>query len=179
MISKSRHIERAGRGNLTAQTLAPLEAVESGDVIRAQLAEIHYKLDYHTHVDDVSDIKLMHGADCKSLYDSPQRRGAHWCATPSKRGLDIDIEELRADVAEPYLVSERVNTRQTLTYCLTENDAQAADYVRHVLETDVYKLTGCLGADQAVAEMRNRHKGECYQANDPKQVQPSAPAICQ
>ena len=50
--------------------MAALEAVESGDLIRAHLAELHHGLGYKTHSEDVAAFKMVHVIDCKSLYDS-------------------------------------------------------------------------------------------------------------
>eukprot|EP00959_Pyramimonas_sp_CCMP1952_P296603 6204716-Pyramimonas_sp.AAC.1 len=63
-------------------------------MLRQHLVELHYGLGYRTHLDDVKAIKMVEVADCKSLYDLLQKRGA----VPSEKRLLIDIESLRNDL---------------------------------------------------------------------------------
>ena len=81
LVWRSHRVKRVVRSTLTAETMAALEAVESGDLIRAHLAEIHHELGYKTHAQDVAAIKMIHVTDCESLYDLLQKRGT----IPSER----------------------------------------------------------------------------------------------
>ena len=97
LVWRSHRIKRVVRSTLTAETMAALEAVESGDLIRAHLAEIHYGLDYKTHAQDVAAIKMIHVTDCKSLYDLLQKRGT----IPSERQLLFASELTGVSSREP------------------------------------------------------------------------------
>ena len=48
------------RSTFAVETMAALEAVESGDLVRARPAGTHYKLRYRAHADDVTDIKVIY-----------------------------------------------------------------------------------------------------------------------
>eukprot|EP00959_Pyramimonas_sp_CCMP1952_P136590 2858572-Pyramimonas_sp.AAC.1 len=74
--------------------MAALEVVESGDMRRQRLVELHRGLGYQTRMDDVKAINMVEVADCKSLRDLLQKRGA----VPSEKRLPIDIEPLRNDI---------------------------------------------------------------------------------
>ncbi|MDA8583367.1 hypothetical protein N9L68_04020 [bacterium] len=123
MVWRSHRVKRVVRSTLTAETMAALEAVESGDLIRAHLADIHYGLGYNTHAQDVPAIRMIHVTDCKSLYDLLQKSGT----IPSERRLLIDIEALRNDLDDNNVVSKWISTRQMLADCLTKSDPRAAD----------------------------------------------------
>ena len=176
LIWRSHRIKRVVRSTLTAETMAALEAVESGDLIRGHLAELHGGLEYKSHAVDVPrNFKMVHVTDCKSLYDLLQKRGT----IPSERRLLIDIEALRNDIDENNMVSKWINTRQMLADCLTKGDRRAADYLRYVLRTGLYRLTEDPQADQAIAESRYSLKGargEYYRAKYPKRRRPSEQA---
>ncbi|CAK0866772.1 unnamed protein product [Prorocentrum cordatum] len=139
MLWRSHRIKRVVRSTLAAETMAALEAVESGDMLRQHLVELHHGLGYQTHMDDAKAIKMMEVTDCKSLYDLLQKRGT----VPSDKRLLIDIESLRNDIEFNNVVSKwvNVNTKQMLADCLTKQDFRAGDYMRYVLWTDEYRLT--------------------------------------
>ena len=87
MLWRSHRIKRVVRSTLAAETMAALEAVESGDMLRQHLVELRYGLDYPTHMDDVKAIKMVEVTDCRWLYDLLQKRGT----VPSEKMLLIDI----------------------------------------------------------------------------------------
>ncbi|CAK0825490.1 unnamed protein product [Prorocentrum cordatum] len=172
MLWRSHRIKRVVRSTLSAETMAALEAVESGDMLRQHLVELHYGLGYRTHMEDVKAIKMVEVTDCKSLYDLLQKRGT----VPSERRLLIDIEALRNDLEFNNVVSKWVNTKQMLADCLTKNDVRAGDYMRYVLQTGEYRLTEDLMADQIIAKQRMELKGrrgEYYRAKYPKRLRPA------
>eukprot|EP00959_Pyramimonas_sp_CCMP1952_P379900 7958474-Pyramimonas_sp.AAC.1 len=84
MLWRSHRIKRVVRCTLAAETMAALGAVESGDMLRQHLVELHYGLGYGTHMDDVKAIKMVEVTDCKSLDDLLQKRGA----VPSEAAAD-------------------------------------------------------------------------------------------
>ncbi|CAK0884198.1 unnamed protein product, partial [Prorocentrum cordatum] len=150
MLWRSHRIERVVRNTLAAETMAGLEAVESGDMLSQHLVELHYGLGYRTHMDDVKAIKMVEVTDCKSLYDLLQKRGT----VPSEKRLLIDIESLRSDLEFNNVVSKWVSTKQMLADCLTKHDVSAGDYMRYVPHTGECRLTEDLMADQIIAKQR-------------------------
>ncbi|CAK0798712.1 unnamed protein product [Prorocentrum cordatum] len=169
MLWRSHRIKRVVRSTLAAETMAALEAVESGDVLRQHLVEPHDGLGYWTHMDDVKATKVT---DCKSLCDLLQKRGA----VPSEKRLLIDIESLRNDLEFNKVVSKWVSTKQMLADCLTKHDVRAGDYMRSVLQTGEYRLTEDHMADQIIAKQRmelNGRRGEYYRSKYPKRQRPA------
>ncbi|CAK0847357.1 unnamed protein product [Prorocentrum cordatum] len=163
MLWRSHRIKRVVRSTLAAETMAALEAVESGDMLRQHLVELHYGLGYRTHMDDVEAIKMVEVTDCKSLYDLLQKRGT----VPSEKRLLIDIESLRNDLEFNNVVSKWVSTKQMLADCLTKHDVRAGDYMRYVLQTGEYRLI----AKQRM-ELKGR-RGEYYRSKYPKRQRPA------
>ncbi|CAK0806425.1 unnamed protein product, partial [Prorocentrum cordatum] len=155
MLWRSHRNKRVVRRTLAAETMAALEAVESGDMLRQHLVELHQGLGYRTHMDDVKAIKIVEVTDCKSLYDLLQKRGT----VPSEKRLLIDIESLRNDIEFNSVVSKWVNTKQMLAGCLTKQDVRAGDYMRYVLWTGEYRLTEDPIAEQIISEQRMELKG--------------------
>ncbi|CAK0904441.1 unnamed protein product [Prorocentrum cordatum] len=148
MLWRSHRVKRVVRSTLAAETMAALEAAESGDMLRQHQVELHYGLGYRTHMDDVKAIKMVDVTDCKSLYDLLQKRGP----VPSEKRLLIDIEPLRNDLEFNNVVSKWVCTKQMLADCLTKHDVRAGDCMRYVLQTGEYRLTEDLMADQVIAK---------------------------
>ncbi|CAK0806782.1 unnamed protein product [Prorocentrum cordatum] len=172
MLWRSHRIKRVVRSTLSAETMAALEAVESGDMLRQHLVELHYGLGYRTHMEDVKAITMVEVTDCKSLYDLLQKRGT----VPSEKRLLIDIEALRNDIEFNNVVSKWVNTKQMLADCLTKHDVRAGDYMRYVLQTGEYRLTEDLMADQVIHKQRTELKGrrgEYYRTKYPKRQRPA------
>ncbi|CAK0827876.1 unnamed protein product, partial [Prorocentrum cordatum] len=172
MLWRSHRIKRVVRSTLAAETMAALEAVESGDMLRQDLVELHYGLGYRTHMDDVKAIKMVEVTDCKSLYDLLQKRGT----VPFEKRLLIDIESLRNDLEFNDVVSKWVSTKQMLADCLTKHDVRAGDYMRYVLQTGEYRLTEDLMADQIIAKQRMELKGrrgEYYRSKYLKRQRPA------
>ncbi|CAK0849447.1 unnamed protein product, partial [Prorocentrum cordatum] len=147
---------------MAAKTLAAVEAVESGDLLRQHLVELHHGLGYRTHMDDVKAIEVVEVAECKSLYDLPQKRAA----VPSEKRLLIDIESLRNDTESTNVASKWVNAIQMLADCLTMQGARAGDCMRRVLRTD--ESTKCPMAKQVISEQRMELKGQRGEYNAPK-----------
>ncbi|CAK0808101.1 unnamed protein product [Prorocentrum cordatum] len=172
MLWRSHRIKRVVRSTLAAESMAALEAVESGDMLRQHLVELHYGLGYRTHMDDVKAIKMVEVTDCESLYDLLQKRGT----VPSEKRLLIDIESLRNDLGFNSVVSKWVSTKQMLADCLTKHDVRAGDYMRYMLQTGEYRLTEDLMADQVIAKQRMELKGrrgEYYRSKYPKRQRPA------
>ncbi|CAK0903395.1 unnamed protein product, partial [Prorocentrum cordatum] len=152
MLWRSHRVKRVVRSTLAAETMAALEAVESGDLLRQHLVELHYGLGYRTHMDDVKAIKMVEVTECKSLYDLLQKRGA----VPSEKRLLIDVESLRNDLEFNSVVSKWVSTKQMLADCVTKHDD--------------------LMADQVIAKQRMELKGrrgEYYRSKYPKRQRPA------
>ncbi|CAK0822266.1 unnamed protein product, partial [Prorocentrum cordatum] len=157
---------------LAAETMAALEAVESGDMLRQHLVELHRWRGYRIHMDDVKAIKMVEVTECKSLYDLLQKRGT----VPSETRLLIDIESLRNDMEFNSVVSKWVNTKQMLADCLTKQDVRAGDYMRYVRRTDEYRLTEDPTAEQVISEQRmdlKGRRGEHYRSKYPRRHRPA------
>ncbi|CAK0843715.1 unnamed protein product [Prorocentrum cordatum] len=157
MLRRSHRIKRVVRSTLAAEAMAAQEAVESGDMLRQHLVEMHYGLGYRTHMDDVKAIKMVEVTDCKSLYDLLQKRGT----VPSEKWLLINIESLRNDLEFNNAVSKWVSTKQMLADCLTKHDVRAGDYRRCVLQTGEYRM-----------ELKGR-RGGYYRSKYPKRQRPA------
>ncbi|CAK0852939.1 unnamed protein product [Prorocentrum cordatum] len=172
MLWRSRRIKRVVWSTLAAETMAALEAVENGDMLRQRLMELHHGLGYWTHMDDVKAIKMVGVTDCKSLYDLLQKRGT----VPSEKRLLIDIESLRNDIEFNSVVSKWVNTKQMLADCLSKQDVRAGDYMRYVLRTGEYRLTEDPMAEQVISEQGMELKGrrgEYYRSKYPRRHRPA------
>ncbi|CAK0873735.1 unnamed protein product [Prorocentrum cordatum] len=127
--------------------MAALEAVESGDMLRQHLVELHRGLGYRTHMDDVKAIKMVEVTGCK-------------------KRLLIDIRSLRNDIEFNDVVSKWVNTKQMIADCLT----------KYVLRTGEYRLTADPMAEQVISEQRMELKGrrgECYRSKYPRRHRPA------
>ncbi|CAK0877498.1 unnamed protein product, partial [Prorocentrum cordatum] len=157
-------------GNV-GKTKTASQAVESGDMLRQHLVELH-GLGYRTHMDDVKAIKMVELTDCKSLYDLLQKRGT----VPSEKRLLIDIESLRNGIEFNNVVSKWVNTKQMLADCITKQDVRAGDSMRYVLRTGEYRLTGDPTAEQVIPGQRTElkgRKGEYYRSKYPRRHRPA------
>ncbi|CAK0897251.1 unnamed protein product [Prorocentrum cordatum] len=148
MLRRSHRLKRVARSTLAAATMAALEAVKSGDMLRQHLVELHHGLGYWAHMDDVKAIRMVEVTDFNSLYDLLQKRGA----APSEKRLLIDIESLRNEIEVNSVVSKWVNTKQMLADCLTKQDVRAGDHARHAPRTG--RLTGGPMAEQVISEQR-------------------------
>ncbi|CAK0803467.1 unnamed protein product [Prorocentrum cordatum] len=172
MLWRSHRIKRVARSAVAAETTAALEAVESGDMLRQNLVELHYGLGYQTRMDDVKAIKMVEVTGCRSLYDLLQKRGT----VPSEKRRLIEIESLRNDLEFNNVVSKWVSTKQMLADCLTKHDVRAGDYMRYVLQTGECRLTEDLMADQIIAKQKMELKGrrgEYYRSKYPKRPRPA------
>ena len=89
---RSHLIRRVVRSTIAAETMAGLESVEEAELFRAHLTELREELDIHGNYEaQLRKTKVLHLADCKSLYDLIHHRGT----IPSERRLLLDIEALR------------------------------------------------------------------------------------
>ncbi|CAK0854830.1 unnamed protein product [Prorocentrum cordatum] len=147
-------------------------AVESGDMLRQHLVELHHGLGDGTHVDNVEEIKMAEATDCKSLYDLLQKRRA----VPSEKRLLIDIESLGNDIEFNSVESTWVNTMQMLADCPTKQDVRAGDYMRYVLRTGECRLTEDPLEEQMISRQPTEEKdrnGECDRSKYTRRRRPA------
>ncbi len=66
---------------------------------------------------------------------------------PEEQRLLLDTEPIREQKEFAGLIARWVNTKQMLADCLTKDDPQAGDYLRHVVKTGYLRLTSNAGID--------------------------------
>ena len=108
---QSRKIRRVCKSTLAAESWAMIEAVESCELVQAQLGEIMQS----------KKLEVIVMTDCKSLHDA-----IHTSKNVDDKGLRIPIACLRQRVNEGEMTVRWISTKKQLADCLTKAGAPAA-----------------------------------------------------
>ena len=71
--------------------MAATEACEAGDILRADIAEVHYELDLKNYSESLQRVPMAQVTDSRSLHDLLSKRGS----VPEEQRLLLDIEANR------------------------------------------------------------------------------------
>ncbi len=114
---QSKKIKRVCKSTLAAESWAMVEAVESGELVLAELCEVMR----------IESLKVICITDCKSLYEA-----IHTTNTLEDKGLRIPVACLRQRVNNQEMSVRWVGTKYQLADCLTKAGASTS-LLRNVL----------------------------------------------
>ena len=157
---RSHRLKRKVRSTLAAETMAMSEATESGDLLRAYLAEARAPgFVLRQWQEHVKEVRLTAVTDCKSLYDHLSKQGS---APADDRRLQLDIQILRDMIENTNMTIRWVATQQMIADGLTKNIPNR--YLSSVIRSGVLHLVKHPDIEWVFEEekVRDREKKKKY-----------------